>query len=276
MIESIFSPRVLEGRPWKAFVCGFVFTFVAILLAGNVGSPSPEGHGVGFLVVAFISVAAAPFFVHVFRIEEKRKSGNIFQRHSKVIRIYAWFFLSVIIASSLFYVMMPGASAALFSDQLNDLESKGIISVSGHAVKDFSFTEIAVNNLKVLALAIVFSFMLGAGAVFLISWNATIIGVLIGRIAEAPASFGAFNAGNIVFNYLVALPVTLLTLLPHGIFEIGGYFLGAIAGGILSVALIQERYQSWKDYRPILFDVLVYACIAVVMVVAGAGIEVVL
>ena len=274
MIESLISPEILETKPWKAFVAGFIFTFTAILLASNVGTPSEYGHGVGFLVIAFISVAAAPFFVHVFKIEEK-KEGNIFRRHEKVIKIYSWFFMSVIIASSLFFVMTPTMGEKMFSDQINELENNNIIPATGMATKNFDFMTILMNNLIVLGLAILFSFILGAGAVFLISWNASVIGVLIGKIAENPAAFGMTGLGNNIFvNYLIALPLTLLTLMPHGIFEIGAYFLGAIAGGILSAAIIQDRYQKWEHYKPIMIDVALYAIAAVVLVVIGAAVEV--
>ncbi len=274
MIESLISPEVMEKKPWKAFTSGFIFTFAAILLANNVGTPSQYGHGIGFLVIAFISVAAAPFFVHVFRIEEK-KEGNILRRHEKVIRIYSWFFLSVIIASSLFYVLSPTSGEKVFSDQINELENNNIIQATGMATSNFDFMTILTNNLIVLGLAILFSFMLGAGAVFLISWNASIIGVLIGKIAENPAAFGMTGLGNNIFvNYAIALPLTLLTLLPHGIFEIGAYFLGAIAGGILSAAIIQERYQKWEHYKPIIKDVALYAIASVILVVIGAAVEI--
>lgn len=277
MIESLIDPSIMEEKPWKAFTAGFIFTFAAILFAGNIGAPSQYGHGVGYLVIAFISVAAAPFFVHIFKIEEK-KQGNILRRHGKVIKIYAWFFLSVVMASSLFCVVAPNTSARVFSDQLIELQNSRIIPASGMATRGgLDFMTILVNNMIVLGLAILLSFVLGAGAVFLISWNASIIGVLIGEIAEHPEFFGVTGLGNNIFlNYFVALPLTLLTLLPHGIFEIGAYFLGAVAGGILSAAIIQERYQTWEHYKPIIDDVMVYAAMSFILVFIGAIIEVVL
>jgi uncharacterized membrane protein SpoIIM required for sporulation len=109
----------------------------------------------------------------------------------------------------------------------------------------------------------------------LISWNATIIGVLIAKIAENPTAFGAFELakGNILLNYFVALPFTLLRLLPHGIFEFGGYFFGAVAGGILSVAIIREKIRQGR-FMPVLKDSLIYLGISVALIAIGALIEV--
>lgn len=291
MIESIVSPERAEKKPWEAFIAGFIFTFIACLLTLRI-DPSRGG----FLVVAFISIAAAPFFVHLFDIEEKKGGKNFIDRHDEIIKIYAFFFLSVIFASSLFYVLVaPEIGSSLFSEQVLDLCSRGIASdpsctgtytatasaitpLTGEAASaapTFTFLGIFLNNVEVLILAFIFSFMLGAGAVFLISWNATIIGVLVAKIAENPKAFGAFELveGNIITNYVIALPYTLLRLLPHGIFEFGGYFFGAVAGGILSVAIVREKFKGKRTYQ-VFLDSLIYLGISFVLVLIGALIEV--
>lgn len=294
MLESMLDPEKAEKRPWETFWLGFLFTIAAGLMTLQIG-----GARGGFLFIAFISMGAAPFFIRVFDFEEKKVGKNFIDRHDEVIKIYAFFFLSVIFASSLLYVFLPtDTSKVLFSDQLEDLCTRGIVSdtrcgtitVTGQALgtlvgggygtsnavsPEFNFINILLNNLEVLALAFIFSFVLGAGAVFLIAWNATIIGTLIGKIAENPTAFGAIqlSEGNIITNYLVALPWTLLRLLPHGIFEFGGYFFGAVAGGILSVAIVREQILS-GDFRRVLSDSLIYMAISVALIAIGALIEV--
>jgi uncharacterized membrane protein SpoIIM required for sporulation len=292
MLESLLDPENADKRPWETFWLGFLFTIAAGLLTLQIG-----GARGGFLFVAFISIAAAPFFLRVFDFDEKRGGKNFFDRHYEIIKIYAFFFLSVIFASSLMFVFLPNDNSVLFSDQLEDLCARGITSdpgcgriiVSGDAsgtlaagyassnavAPEFTLVSILINNLEVLALAFIFSFVLGAGAVFLISWNATIIGTLIGKIAENPVAYGAIQLAedNIVTNYLVALPWTLLRLLPHGIFEFGGYFFGAVAGGILSVAIVREQILSGKFGR-VLTDSFIYLGISVVLITIGALIEV--
>lgn len=298
VIESIISPESAERKPWQALLVGFMFTIVACLLTLKIAYGAGGG---GFLIVAFISIAAAPMFVRVFCIEEKKRKGNIFDRHDEVIKIFGFFFIGVIVASSFFYVIAgPNISNSLFTDQLNDLCSKGLLTdekcgrviitgqatstilddrtqgITGRALAPLSFSIIFLNNIEVLILAFVFSFMLGAGAVFLISWNATIIGVLIAKIAESPLAFQSAEIikGNMIVNYMVALPFTLLRILPHGIFEFGGYFFGAVAGGILSAAIIREKFKEEKIF-PVLKDSLIYLAISFVLVFIGAIVEVV-
>ncbi len=293
MIESLFNPKEVKKKGTKRieiFIAGIIFTLVGALFTINIVPPGPNVRGLGFLVVAFISIPAAPFFVQLFKLEEKEeveKIKSIFTRHLDVIEIFTYFFLSVILATSLFYIIAPPeVSNCVFRDQINDLSTKQIISgeatqsVSGLAVKEYTFQDILTNNLVVLGLSFAFSLVLGAGAVFLIAWNASIIGVLIGKIAENPESFGSMATGNLFTNYLIALPVTLLRLLPHGVFELGGYFIGALAGGILSAGIIREsaihRRTEYAHLRTILIDSLIYLGGAVVFVLIGAGVEVAL
>ncbi len=288
MIESLIKPETAEKKPTDTFIAAFLFTILACILTMQI---QEVGRGSGFLVVSFISIASAPFLVRLFKIEEKKTRGNLFQRHSALIKIFVFFFIGIIFASSLFFVLTQ--NNRIFSDQLNDLCSKGVVkdpvcietqmtgqsvgsfSMTAKAINGLSFQTILLNNLKVLGLAFLFSFILGAGAIFLISWNATIIGVLIGKIAQDPLTFGSISIGNNIFlNYLIALPYTLLRLLPHGMFEFGAYFFGAIAGGILSVAIIKKQEEGMQAFLFAFKDSLEYLVISVVLITIGAAIEI--
>jgi uncharacterized membrane protein SpoIIM required for sporulation len=292
MIESLFRPSNVEQKPWEAFLAGFVFTMAAGIIMLQIGTTNPCNSGLGLLMVGFITIAATPFFLNVFRIEEERdekQTGNLFERHRPVITIFAFFFLAVVFASSLFYIAMPQQiSNYVFGDQANDLANRGIIGAenpvpiftgnatsTGYATSPApDFMAIFMNNMRVNGLAFVFSFVFGAGAVFIICWNATILGVLVGKIAEVPAQYGApvLVQGNAFANYFASLPFTLIRILPHGIFEFGGYFIAGIAGGILSVAIVRENFfDNWQN---IMKDSLIYLGISAVFILIGAAIEV--
>ena len=70
---------------------------------------------------------------------------------------------------------------------------------------------------------------------------------------------------------MIALPITLIRILPHGIFEFGAYFFGAIAGGIFSVAIIREKL--WSAKKLVLKDCAVYFIISIALVIVGAVVE---
>jgi len=263
MIEAIISPGTAERRPWKTVACGIIFTIIAALITFVIEAFTVCS-GAGYLLVSFITIAAVPLFARIFCIEEHKKKGNLFQRHAPVIEMYAYFFIGVIIASSFFYALYADrGSKCLFSDQLATLDNMGVIDeknlpacgtegamITGMSLQSKNWEMFFMNNVSVLLLLFMFSFVLGAGSVWLISWNASVIGVLIGYRLD---------------------PLILIKILPHGIFEFGGYFIGAVAGGILSAAIVQERIKS--EYKRVLLDSLLYLAIAVGMIFVGALIE---
>ncbi len=272
MIESLLNPGIVLKKPYKSMIAGIIFSLVSGMITLYIQEPGP---GSGFLFVAFISIAAAPFFVHVLRIEEeeeKEKAGNFFTRHLDIVTVYAWLFLGIVIGSSLMYVLTPDAVAEkMFHEQLKDLKYRGAISAS--AVRGASFTSIFVNNSYVLIIAFVTSFMLGAGAIFLVSWNASVLGVLAGKIAENPGAFGLPSLGSMIGNYLLSLPFLLITILPHGILEFTAYFLGAVAGGILSAAIVRESVKGVLKYKQIVIDALAYLGLSFALLFLGAIVE---
>ena len=90
---------------------------------------------------------------------------------------------------------------------------------------------------------------------FIIVWNASILGVYIGYLAE-----------NITH-----IPVVALSFLPHGLPEIGGYLFAGMAGGILSASLI--RRHSMDITKKIFVDCLLLLAIGAVLILVAAGIE---
>ena len=89
--------------------------------------------------------------------------------------------------------------------------------------------------------------------------------MLIGNIAKSQASYW----GNSIISYIVALPSSLIVLFPHGLFEVGAYFLGGLSGGILSVAIMQGRW----DNKETMLDVAGTFMLGIAFVVIGALIE---
>ena len=116
------------------------------------------------------------------------------------------------------------------------------------------FSAIFSNNIYVLIFTILFSLVFGAGAIFILVWNASVIG----------AAIGIFTKGS-----LANLPGGLLRYMVHGIPEISAYFVGALAGGIISVAVIRKDLQGSGTWK-ILQDSLLLVIIAImILVVAG-------
>jgi uncharacterized membrane protein SpoIIM required for sporulation len=143
-----------------------------------------------------------------------------------------------------------------------------ISPVQGNAVGfNNTFAFIFFQNLKVLILVILGSLIYGAGSVFILIWNASIIGVFLGNVAR---KFVLHEAPQ--FSLIPGLSYGILGLIPHGTFELVAYLIGALAGGILSYAITRRVYGT-VEFRPILRDVVNLVGAAVFLVFLGALIE---
>ncbi|MCD6522672.1 MAG: stage II sporulation protein M [Candidatus Diapherotrites archaeon] len=270
MLESLINPEVAEKRPYEVMFLAFIMAVVSMGMATLVG----RGAEVSHLAVAFICIGAAPLMVHAIRLEakedelfENESEFNILHRHGDMLEIYGYYFLGVILAFSLMYVILPSQPAYnLFAAQSNELNIIHDMRGTGNVAKPCGFFCIFQNNLEVLILATIFSFVFGAGAVYIITWNASIVGVFVGIMAKELAAKQGYN---VVMAYLIALPVALISLFPHGIFEIGAYFFGGLAGGMLSASLLRGKLGK----KVVIRDIATMFLLAVLFVAIGAVIE---
>jgi uncharacterized membrane protein SpoIIM required for sporulation len=171
-------------------------------------------------------------------------------RHKDILKVFAAFFGGVIVALTIVYMMLPTQLAEeMFKDQMNEINI-----IRGKFAFFDTFESIILNNVGVLLLSFLFSFIFGAGAIFILSWNASILATAIGMAAK---SLGG----------LMALPVAVMIFLPHGSLEIMAYFIGAVAGGLVSAAITRRKSrQFWFVIR----DSLLLLGISVgILIVAG-------
>lgn len=288
MLESLVKPEVLEHRSYEMFFMAIAIGAVSITMAAMIS----HGEEVSHLAVAFACIATAPVMVKIIQLEERKdeviKAGPFFGGYWAIIKTYTFYFLGIIVIFSLIFALLPEEkSTQLFSAQVKEL--KAIRSLgSGRATRSCGFLCILENNLGVLALALIFSFIFGAGAIYIITWNASIIGVLIGAAAKEGIGISIGIPGaipmacrpvldsvlgvtgvNVLASYLMALPCSILALVPHGIFEISAYFMAGLVGGILSTISVNNRLP---DKEVVLHTVILLA-IAIVFIFIGAAIE---
>ncbi len=112
------------------------------------------------------------------------------------------------------------------------------------------------------------SVLFGAGSVFVLGWNASVIAVYVGSVSRSFIAQGFAPSAA----YLFGVPLGLGSILLHGIPEIIAYFLAGLAGGILSVGILRERWGG-KNFHLILKDSLVLLAVAEILIFAAAFIE---
>ena len=275
VVESLLFPLKAEKKPWQMFFLGFLYTSVGMSLSVWIFRDQAS-----LIMVFMITMAALPIFYNTVKLEESKdmiidKETSILREHNKAISFFMYMFIGITVACALWYIFLPTSTInQLFDKQTGTIQTINN-QVSGNVIYNLNiFGKIFFNNFKVLAFSILFAFVYGAGAIFILSWNATVIGAAIGNFIRAnissyTSSLGLLEAGN----YFHVVSLGLLKYSVHGIPEIAAYFYGGLAGGILSVALIRKHFKS-KKFSSIIVDFSELVLIAVGFLIAAAFLEV--
>lgn len=278
MLEMIIKPKRAERRPWEMFFIGLIYSSIALLVVSFVFSgDSVLSKYSGILLVLLTVLACLPFMYYIIKLEEGKDleindQGRLVKEHWKALKALMWLFLGFVIGFSFWYIVLPGQTATSFNAQIeifcsinspnnyvNCLEQNGISAITGGATSNAEFSlGIFSNNVRVLIVTLFFSLIFGAGAIFILVWNASVIATAIGMFAKGT---------------LAGLPCGLFRYLIHGIPEIAAYFVAALAGGIISVAIIRKDLDGLRKWS-ILQDAIVLVIIALLILMVSAVVEV--
>lgn len=272
VVESIVNYVNAEKRPDEMLLFGFIVATLAIFLAMWV-FPSYAS----FAMVTFTVMAVLPLMVHIIQYEkekqEKVRGLARFGVHRKAVVFFMFLFVGFLLAYTFWFLLLPTDVANnLFFLQINTITE--INTPSGSAINtQGAFGNILSNNIRILALSILFSFIFGSGALFILTWNASVLGVAIATAVKiAVAASGGSSAA-----YFGAFSFALLRFLIHGIPEITAYFLGGLAGGVVSFALLDYKFGIKKLRTNLLSsfkDASVLTIAAIVILILATVIEV--
>ncbi|OIO80536.1 hypothetical protein AUJ84_03220 [Candidatus Pacearchaeota archaeon CG1_02_32_132] len=279
MLEMLIGPKKAERRPWEMFFVGAFYASVSILIAQWVFSKDAVlSQYSSIFVVTFTVMFSIPFMYYVIRLEEKKAyeiSGafNRIKAHRKALWAFLWLFAGFVVAFSFWYIILPTSSLSEAPIKTYcQINRPGNVSecFAQYGLKDvptttqFAITNgerlflIFTNNIYVLIFTLVFSLIFGAGVIFILVWNGMVIGAAIAIFSESNLSL---------------LPLALGRYFIHGIPEIASYFVGALAGGIISIAVIRRDLETEKFWE-ILQDSLNLIILAVLILFIAAFMEV--
>ncbi len=290
VLESLMNPLSAKRQPWEMFFVGIFYSTIAMFLGLWIFYDHAS------LVMVFLTaLACVPLIFNAIKKEEeecknyKAKEVFLLKEHSKVLSYLIFLFFGFIISFAVWYMLLPShMTDTMFSTQIQTISAINS-KINGAGIFDFGekgktigafmgiggmhitgkltsgelFWKIFENNVKVLMFCIFFSFFYGAGAIFILTWNASVIAAAIGNFVRTNISaltglsyFSIFSVG--VFRYMT-----------HGVFEILAYFMGGLAGGIISVAVIRHQIGT-KQFKKVLIDSVDLILLAIgVLVVAG-------
>lgn len=260
VLESVISPIKAERRPWELLFLGMLYSSFAIALSIWVF----EAYA-GMLSVFLTVMACIPLMYNTLKLEEEKSLAidgerKLLKEHGKALSFFMFLFLGITLAYVIWYLFLPAPTSA----DLFRIQTDTIFALNAKVASPDMFMRIITNNLKVLTFCILFSFFYGAGAIFILTWNASVIATAIGAfIKEQFMSHG---------SYTLSFTYGILRYMVHGIPEILAYFTAALAGGIISVAIVKHDYRT-KEFQKIIFDSSNLILISIAILIIAAIIE---
>ncbi len=278
MLEMLINPKRAERKPWEMFLIGLVYASLSVLLVNWIFSQDAVlSKYSGILVVTFSVMFSTPFIYYAIKNEEEKVIKyegflKLLGEHSHALLSLMWLFLGFVVAFSFWYIMLSSTQSFKaqietycvinrpnnFNQCIAEYGVKGVGKTTAFLTAKEKLFMIFANNIYVLLFTIVFGLIFGAGAIFVLAWNASVIA----------AAIGIFTKSN-----LASLPIGLARYMVHGIPEIAAYFIGALASGIVSVAVIKHEFKEERFWN-ILQDSLNLIILAVVVLFIAAIIEV--
>lgn len=275
VLESLTNPYKAEKHPWEMFFIGLIYSSVAIFISLQIFE-----NMAGLISVFLTVMAAVPIMYSTIKYEEKKdlagmKERALLKEHSKALLLFVFLFLGIMVSYSLWYTFLPVEQVhTLFSIQIDTIKNINTNVVTGASPSYEFFAKIFSNNIKVLIFCILFSFFYGTGAIFILTWNASVIAVAVGTFFRNNVSAYAQAAGMYkLAGYFHIFSLSILRYMIHGLPEIIAYFIGGLAGGIISVAVIRHDFRS-KNFEKIILDSADLVLVAFIFLVFGALLEV--
>lgn len=277
MLESLINPKRVEKGSWKMFFIGLVYASLSLLLVHWFFSGDAVlSQYSGMIVVTFCVMFSLPFMYFIIKKEEEEDEQiegflGVWKAHKDAIYALMWLFVGFVVAFAFWYILLQNSS--LFNAQLETycmINSPGNIenciseysftgsAISGGLTKELRFLSIIENNVYVMIFTLIFSLIFGAGAIFILAWNASVIASAIGvftqyRISEIPLG---------IARYMI-----------HGFPEIAAYFITALAGGMFGFGIIKHGIKD-RRFIKVLENVALLLVLAIGVLIVAALIEV--
>ena len=274
MLESMFNPQRMEKGPWKMLFIGILYASLSLLLVKwFFANDAVLSSYSGILVVTFCVMFTIPFMYFIIRQDEHEDEESfgflsVWRVHKDAIYAFLWLFLGFIIAFAFWFMILHDST--LFNAQLqtycsinspsdvNSCVQRYGFSSTGAATQGIRFMSIIENNVYVMIFTLIFSLIFGAGAVFVLAWNASVISAAV-----------SIFAGKSISD----IPLGIARYMIHGFPEIAAYFITALAGGIFGVGIIRNGIKN-KRFVHVIGNTVILLFLSLVILIFAAVIEV--
>ena len=277
MLESLINPKRVEKGAWKMLFVGLLYGSLSLLLVHwFFARDAVLSQYSGILVVTFCVMFSLPFMYFIIKQEEEEDEEvegflKVWETHKDAIFALMWLFLGFVLAFTFWYILLQNST--LFNAQIETycmINSPGNIEncvseyalsesgISGGATKELRFLSIMENNIYVMIFTLIFSLIFGAGAIFILAWNASVIAAAIGVFTQYRLS---------------EIPIGIARYMIHGFPEIAAYFITALAGGMFGFGVIKHGIRN-RHFVRVLENVALLLFLAIIILIVAAVIEV--
>jgi uncharacterized membrane protein SpoIIM required for sporulation len=263
VLESLSNPFRAEQHPGWLALHGALYAIIAMALALWLWPDQAS-----MVAVFLITAASIPLLYNMIRYEEEKdfhemEEKILLREHSRAVLAYFMLFVGVTLGMAFIFIVLPEETLrTAFDVQIDTYRainpSAAVVGAVTGQVTGGSmsfFTAIFLNNIKVLLFCIVFSFLFGAGAIFILTWNASVIAMAIGNHvrSEVAAVAGAAGLTKLGLYLSEGAYAVVLRYGIHGSLEIIAYIVAGLAGGIISVAVARHHFSERK-FEHIIID----------------------
>ncbi len=276
LLEDLYNVELVKQKSLYALLLGIGYAIIGIGCAVLLFPEDPA-----IVAVAFTAILFLPLLRQVLITEEDEECAKariegadkfsiiqFFKDHNEIFKIYLFYFLGVLFVFSFFALVLPNlATNYIFKNQLEVMYGTAVQSGKAMVLEFDSnlFTGILLNNFIVMILCFITAFIIGDGAVFLITWNASVWGTIFGNLAQT----AAIAAGKNPILYFI---LVIVVVLPHMLLEAFAYFSSAGAGAIVSRGLIKEQFMS-PQFKRLIKGTVLLLLVAAAFIIVGALVE---
>ena len=271
VLEQLYDVEWLKEKPFYGFVLGLAYAMFGIGTAILIFPNDPA-----LIAVTITSLLLMPSLYKISKIEEILEGNEpsfsikkFYYDNKDFFKIYLAIFFGILIAFSIMSMMLPTlATNHLFKEQLDVLKgnaagSSTLNTITGNAHFSTSlFKDLINNNMRVMLLCFALSLVIGNGAIFLITWNASVWGTIFGNLAKTAAM-------GVDKNPFIYFALIIISVLPHMILEISSYIFATISGSVISQGISKEKAFSSKLANIIVYNIVLLAVAFAFLVLAS-------
>lgn len=273
VLEQLVDLAMLEKRTWELGFFGFFWTVFSGALSLYL---FPEY--ASLLTVTFIVILTLPFVYKVISEEEHHYDEgwgekSLLRAHAHTFSCFLWLFLGILLGYLAWFTLAPqGVVDTLFQAQTSTISS--INGPTGSIISQDMFWRIFWHNSRIMLVSILLAFFLGAGPIFILAWNASVIAAALGNLLNNEVQMIVASGGDLGWGEsLHGLLFPFYRYLIHGVPEILAYIVAGLAGGIISVVVIRHHVNKPHLYR-FMADAGALITLSVLLLLVAAFIEV--